>query len=97
MDVIGLNHYSAWYSDAGLVDLIPHQVEAEFDAWHEHFGKPMYMSEYGAGAMAGLHAVREITVVNSSEDFLRITFVLCMFTTVFIVTFLNVLTALLRI
>ena len=54
-DVICVNRYYSWYSDPGRLELIEYQVEKELRGWHERFGKPVIMSEYGADAIAGFH------------------------------------------
>ncbi|XP_071443671.1 beta-glucuronidase-like [Hetaerina americana] len=56
MDIICVNRYSSWYSDTGHLDLIIHQTVSEMLAWNVKFKKPVIMSEYGAGSIAGFHA-----------------------------------------
>jgi beta-glucuronidase len=47
IDVIGINSYCGWYGDkpAECADL----------RWVSRYGKPIIMSEFGAGALAGRH------------------------------------------
>nr|CAD7195018.1 unnamed protein product [Timema douglasi] len=66
VDIIGVNRYSAWYSDTGLLDLIPRQVMSLITEWHDHFNKSIYISEYGADAISGLHTLPAFTW---TEDF----------------------------
>jgi len=54
-DVICINRYLGWYTDAGDLDIVETQLERELRGWDERFGKPILMTEYGADAVAGLH------------------------------------------
>jgi len=54
-DVIGLNRYNSWYEDSGHLGVVEHQLEPELREWHERFGKPVLMTEYGADTVAGFH------------------------------------------
>jgi beta-glucuronidase len=47
IDVIGINSYCGWYGG------VP--AECARLRWESHYGKPIIMSEFGAGALAGLH------------------------------------------
>ncbi|XP_032789501.2 beta-glucuronidase isoform X1 [Daphnia magna] len=55
LDVICINRYFGWYSDTGHSELITYQMIKEVTAWHEKHLKPVVVTEYGAGALAGLH------------------------------------------
>ncbi|XP_046840299.1 beta-glucuronidase-like [Xenia sp. Carnegie-2017] len=55
VDVICHNHYYAWYQDPGHLELIQLQLEYDLRQWFEKFQKPVIQSEYGAGAVAGIH------------------------------------------
>lgn len=57
MDILTLNRYSSWYSDSGHLELIQYQMYNELAAYTQKFGKPIIVTEYGAGALAGLHSV----------------------------------------
>lgn len=57
MDIISFNHYYAWYSDGGNLDIIADSVISYANVWHEKFNKPVIMQEYGADALEGLHFV----------------------------------------
>ena len=57
VDVILCNRYYAWYEDYGQTELISHQLEKELRDWFNTFHKPVLQSEYGAGAVIGLHTV----------------------------------------
>lgn len=56
IDVMCINRYHSWYSDPGHLELIEMQVINELSPWHEHFKKPLILSEYGADTIAGFHA-----------------------------------------
>ncbi|KAK7065378.1 hypothetical protein SK128_002911 [Halocaridina rubra] len=55
MDVIMVNRYYSWYNDPGHLELIENQTVAEYIEWRDLYDKPMMISEYGAGAVIGLH------------------------------------------
>ncbi|NUS53481.1 MAG: beta-glucuronidase, partial [Streptomycetaceae bacterium] len=56
-DVVMLNRYYGWYAHHGDLAQAEPALEAELRAWAERHGKPILMTEYGADAAAGLHAV----------------------------------------
>lgn len=58
MDILTLNRYSSWYSDSGHLELIQYQMFNELKAFTKQFNKPILVTEYGAGALSGLHSVR---------------------------------------
>ncbi|XP_042857678.1 beta-glucuronidase-like isoform X1 [Penaeus japonicus] len=55
LDVILVNRYFSWYSDTGHLELIYNQTVNEFTEWHLLHNKPVMISEYGAGTIAGFH------------------------------------------
>jgi beta-glucuronidase len=55
-DLICLNRYYGWYVDTGDVEAAERDLAAELRAWARH-GKPILMTEFGADAMPGLHAL----------------------------------------
>jgi len=57
MDILTLNRYSSWYSDSGHLELIQHQTYNELEAFTKKYNKPILLTEYGAGAISGLHSV----------------------------------------
>ncbi len=59
MDVISINRYYGWYLIPGILDSIPQELSQELDSWYATHKKPMLITEYGAGAVAGMHKVRE--------------------------------------
>nr|CAD7598626.1 unnamed protein product [Timema genevievae] len=70
MDIVCVNRYRAWYSDPGRLDLISYQVERELTNWHDRFKKPVLVTEYGAGAISGMHV---LPAVMWTEDYLMLT------------------------
>lgn len=55
-DVICVNRYLGWSTDPGEIDLIEGQLEGDLRRWHERFGKPVFVTEYGADTVAGFHS-----------------------------------------
>ncbi|MFA5007515.1 MAG: beta-glucuronidase [Candidatus Izemoplasmatales bacterium] len=56
-DVIGVNRYVGWYVDVGDLDAIAPKLERELREYHETFGKPVFLTEFGADTIAGNHAL----------------------------------------
>ena len=67
-DVVSVNRYYGWYVDCGRLDLIEDRLERDLRIWHERFGKPVLLSEYGADTVAGLHSDPPVMF---SEEFQR--------------------------
>jgi hypothetical protein len=65
LDVISINRYFAWYSDSGKTQVISLQVPTEVNHWYKTYKKPVLMTEYGAGSVAGFHAVRLMMRLDS--------------------------------
>ncbi|KAG7076082.1 beta-glucuronidase [Colletotrichum scovillei] len=59
-DVICLNRYYGWYSQTGDLEEAEQVLEKDLLGWQDKYGKPMIMTEYGAEAVAGLHAVCDV-------------------------------------
>ncbi|CAL4122260.1 unnamed protein product, partial [Meganyctiphanes norvegica] len=55
LDIILVNRYFSWYSDTGHLEVIIPQTIIEFEGWHALHNKPVMISEYGAGSIAGFH------------------------------------------
>ena len=64
LDVIGFNRYNSWYSDPGHTEVIGVTVREEVAAWREKHNKPIFMTEYGADTMAGLHLVSAVYFIS---------------------------------
>lgn len=56
VDVICLNRYYGWYTEPGQLDRASHKLSRELDTLYETYKKPILLSEFGAGAIAGVHA-----------------------------------------
>ncbi|KAL6463818.1 hypothetical protein MHYP_G00282090 [Metynnis hypsauchen] len=56
VDVICVNSYFSWYHDPGHLEVIPIQLNTQFDNWYGKYKKPIIQSEYGADAVPGLHS-----------------------------------------
>ncbi|XP_066552206.1 beta-glucuronidase [Amia ocellicauda] len=55
VDVICVNSYFSWYHDPGHPELIPIQLNTQFENWYSKYKKPIIQSEYGADVVPGLH------------------------------------------
>lgn len=65
LDVVSINRYFSWYTDPGSLDVIAPQLSSEMKTLHNRTGKPVLVTEYGADAVAGIHA--EPPVMFSEE------------------------------
>ncbi|MCL5971229.1 MAG: beta-glucuronidase [Firmicutes bacterium] len=54
-DVICVNRYLGWYTDSGDIEVIEMQLEKDLRRWHERFGRPILITEYGADTVSGFH------------------------------------------
>ncbi|AFC28929.1 beta-D-glucuronidase [Paenibacillus mucilaginosus 3016] len=66
VDIICLNKYFGWYSDHGQISVIERHMDLELQGWHEKYGKPIIITEYGADTIAGHH---QLPAVSFSEEF----------------------------
>jgi len=56
LDVVCLNRYRGWYSEVGDIERGVALLAEDLDKLHQRFGKPIIMTEFGADALAGMHA-----------------------------------------
>jgi beta-glucuronidase len=56
-DVLMLNRYHGWYAQTGDLAAAERALEDELRAWVDKHEKPIIFTEYGADAVAGLHAL----------------------------------------
>ncbi|XP_029374551.1 beta-glucuronidase isoform X2 [Echeneis naucrates] len=56
VDVLCVNSYFSWYHDPGHTEVIPIQLNTQFENWYGKYQKPIIQSEYGADAVSGLHS-----------------------------------------
>jgi beta-glucuronidase len=54
-DIVTINRYHGWYSEPGQLAKARVALEADFNSLAAH-GKPIFVAEFGADAMAGQHA-----------------------------------------
>jgi beta-glucuronidase len=64
-DLICVNRYFGWYADPGDLAAAERDLEDELRAWARH-GKPIVVTEFGADALPGLHA---LPATMWSEDY----------------------------
>ncbi len=57
MDVLCINRYYGWYWGPGSLGVIHIDLPQDLDTWHSLHDKPVVITEYGAGAIAGTHDV----------------------------------------
>jgi beta-glucuronidase len=55
-DLVCVNRYDGWYVDTGDLAAAERNLQRELRAWARH-GKPILVTEFGADAMPGLHAL----------------------------------------
>lgn len=55
VDVISINRYYGWYLDSGELDTISQRFRAELEEWRRRWARPIFLAEYGADTLAGLH------------------------------------------
>jgi beta-glucuronidase len=56
LDLVCVNRYYGWYTEQGQLDAAQRRLSEELDLLHTTFGKPLLLSEFGADAIAGMHA-----------------------------------------
>ncbi len=56
-DLIGVNAYHGWYSEPGQLDLASQKLDKALDELYRICKKPIIQTEFGAGAIAGMHAL----------------------------------------
>jgi beta-glucuronidase len=57
-DFLSINRYHGWYGAPGQIDRAIAMLRADFDALAGR-GKPIFVSEFGADAVAGMHATHD--------------------------------------
>lgn len=56
MDVVCINRYYGWYNLAGNLEVAREALREEMEFWKK-INKPLMLTEYGADAISGFHAV----------------------------------------
>ncbi|XP_029650975.1 beta-glucuronidase isoform X1 [Octopus sinensis] len=54
-DILCINRYFGWYGDMGHPEVVSLQLPYELDNFHSLHRRPVILTEYGAGAVNGLH------------------------------------------
>ncbi|MBQ2252181.1 MAG: beta-glucuronidase, partial [Clostridia bacterium] len=57
VDVIGINRYYGWYYEHGDTSVIREQMITEIGKWRKKCGKPVFVAEFGADTIEGLHSL----------------------------------------
>ena len=57
VDFTALNRYYGWYEEHGWLDYGAAALEKELRQWHEKYGKPVLLTEFGADTIEGLHTL----------------------------------------
>ncbi|MCD6289419.1 MAG: beta-glucuronidase [Anaerolineae bacterium] len=55
-DVVCINRYWGWYTLSGRLDEAAEALAQELDELHEALHRPIIMTEFGAGTVAGVHS-----------------------------------------
>jgi beta-glucuronidase len=55
-DILAVNRYYGWYTEAGRPEDGAKQLEADLDALHARFGKPVLVAEFGVDTLPGCHS-----------------------------------------
>lgn len=57
VDVIGINRYYAWYEEHGDLTTVHDKMVTELGKWRKKCGKPVFVAEFGADTIEGLHSL----------------------------------------
>ena len=72
VDIICLNRYYGWYTESGQLDFACQKLGKELDELYQVHKKPILLSEFGAGAIAGMHAYpAELFSEEYQADFIK--------------------------
>ncbi|MBL4854304.1 MAG: hypothetical protein JKY25_08710 [Robiginitomaculum sp.] len=58
-DFVTINRYFGWYSEPGQLDRAEASLRNIFDELQRRYAKPIFVSEFGADAVAGMHATTD--------------------------------------
>ena len=71
-DVVCLNRYYGWYTQAGRLDEAAQTLGRELDTLHKSFGKPIILTEFGTDTLPGVHNLpAEMWTEEYQVEFLR--------------------------
>lgn len=68
VDFTALNRYYGWYEEHGNLYRTENMLKDEFYKWHEKYGKPIIVTEFGADTLEGVHSLPSETF---SEEYQR--------------------------
>lgn len=72
VDFTSLNRYYGWYEEHGHLYKTEEMLVDELVKWHDKFGKPIIISEFGADTIEGLHALpSEAFSEEYQRDFIK--------------------------
>jgi beta-galactosidase/beta-glucuronidase len=57
VDAVGINRYYGWYVGGGQIEEAGGALAKELDALHSSLAKPILLTEFGAGTIAGSHGL----------------------------------------
>jgi beta-glucuronidase len=55
-DILAINRYYGWYEFPGRIERGIAVLDREMEALHKKYGKPIFMTEFGADTIPGLHS-----------------------------------------
>jgi beta-glucuronidase len=58
-DFITINRYFGWYTEPGQLDRAAARLRDTLDTLSQRHGKPLFLAEFGADAVAGFHATTD--------------------------------------
>lgn len=58
-DFLSINRYFGWYTEPGQLDRAGARLRETLDVLSARHGKPVFVSEFGADAVAGMHATTD--------------------------------------
>jgi beta-glucuronidase len=58
-DVISINRYYGWYENPGQLEYAVRLLEEEMDFIANKFGKPIFITEFGADTVSGFHSTSD--------------------------------------
>lgn len=57
VDIMCLNRYYGWYDEFANLDAVEPLYKDEFKKYHDRYGKPIILTEFGAEALSGFHSL----------------------------------------
>ncbi len=66
VDIMCLNRYYGWYDEFANLNAVEWLYKDEFEKYHDRYGKPIILTEFGAEALSGFHS---LTAEAFSEEY----------------------------